>query len=102
MVCSLFVGVCLHRRSAVAARGRPIPAKTRRPMARRWPRIGAMELHVVIIGDKDLSGQRHRKLHDGIRSGRLAADERLPPSRLLAEQLKISRKTVSEVYARLT
>ena len=62
----------------------------------------AMELHVVITGDKDLSGQLYRQLRDAIRSGRLAADEQLPPSRLLAARLKISRKTVSEVYARLT
>jgi GntR family transcriptional regulator/MocR family aminotransferase len=61
-----------------------------------------MELHVVITGDKDLSGQLYRQLHDAIRSGRLAVDAQLPPSRLLAAQLKISRKTVSEVYARLT
>ena len=61
-----------------------------------------MELHVVIAGDKDLSGQLYRQLRDAIRDGRLAADEQLPPSRLLARQLKISRKTVSEVYARLT
>ena len=61
-----------------------------------------MELHVLIDGDKDLSGQLYRQLHDAIRSGRLPADERLPPSRLLAAQLKVSRKTVSEVYARLT
>src|SRR5471032_2232017 len=62
----------------------------------------AMELHVVITGEKDLSGQLYRQLHDAIRSGRLAVDEQLPPSRLLAARLKISRKTVSEVYARLT
>ena len=61
-----------------------------------------MELHVVITGDKDLSGQLYRQLDDAIRSGRLPADEQLPPSRLLAQQLGISRKTVSEVYARLT
>jgi len=61
-----------------------------------------MELHVVITGDKDLSGQLHRQLRDAIRDGRLAADEQLPPSRLLAAQLGLSRKTVSEVYARLT
>ncbi len=63
---------------------------------------GTMELHVLIDGDKDLSGQLYRQLRDAIRGGRLPADEQLPPSRLLAEQLKISRKTVSEVYARLT
>ena len=60
-----------------------------------------MELHVVITGDKDLSGQLYRQLRDAIRDGRLAAGEQLPPSRLLAERLRISRKTVSEVYARL-
>jgi GntR family transcriptional regulator/MocR family aminotransferase len=62
----------------------------------------AMELHVVITGDKDLSGQLYRQLRDAIRGGRLPADEQLPPSRLLAQRLGISRKTVSEVYARLT
>jgi GntR family transcriptional regulator/MocR family aminotransferase len=61
-----------------------------------------MELHVVIDGSKDLSGQLHRQLHDAIRGGRLPAGEQLPPSRLLAQQLGVSRKTVSEVYARLT
>ena len=60
-----------------------------------------MELHVVITGDKDLSGQLYRQLRDAIRGGRLPAGEQLPPSRLLAERLGISRKTVSEVYARL-
>jgi GntR family transcriptional regulator/MocR family aminotransferase len=44
----------------------------------------AMELHVVITGDKDLSGQLYRQLRDAIRTGRLPADEQLPPSRLLA------------------
>jgi GntR family transcriptional regulator/MocR family aminotransferase len=61
-----------------------------------------MQLHVVITGDKDLSGQLYRQLEEAIRSGRLPAEEQLPPSRLLAQQLGISRKTVSEVYARLT
>src|SRR2546422_351112 len=61
-----------------------------------------MELHVVIDGDKDLTGQLYRQLKDAIRSGRLAAGEKLPPSRLLAEQLGLSRKTVAEAYARLT
>lgn len=61
-----------------------------------------MELHVVIDGDKDLTGQLYRQLKEAIRSGRLAAGERLPPSRLLAEQLGLSRKTVGEAYGRLT
>ncbi|RQO45127.1 DNA-binding protein [Variovorax sp. KBW07] len=61
-----------------------------------------MELHVVIDGDKDLTGQLYRQLKEAVRTGRLAAGEKLPPSRLLAEQLGLSRKTVAEAYARLT
>jgi GntR family transcriptional regulator/MocR family aminotransferase len=61
-----------------------------------------MELHIVIEGTRDLGGQLYRQLSDAIRSGRLADGQQLPPSRLLAEQIGLSRKTVSEVYARLT
>jgi GntR family transcriptional regulator/MocR family aminotransferase len=61
-----------------------------------------MELHIVIEGKKDLSGQLYRQLADSIRAGRLADGQQLPPSRLLAEQLGLSRKTVADVYTRLT
>ncbi|GAB2844384.1 PLP-dependent aminotransferase family protein [Pseudoduganella ginsengisoli] len=61
-----------------------------------------MELHIVIEGRKDLAGQLYRQLGDAIRSGRLAHGQQLPPSRLLAEQLGVSRKTVSDAYSRLT
>ncbi|WP_228893169.1 MocR-like pyridoxine biosynthesis transcription factor PdxR [Pseudoduganella aquatica] len=61
-----------------------------------------MELHITIEGRKDLAGQVYRQLSDAIRSGRLADGQQLPPSRLLAEQLGLSRKTVSEAYSRLT
>jgi len=61
-----------------------------------------MELHIVIEGKKDLSGQLYRQLRDAILSGRLASGEQLPPSRLLSEQLGLSRKTVSDAYAKLT
>jgi len=61
-----------------------------------------MELHVVINGRKDLAGQLYRQLRSAIESGRLAAGAQLPPSRLLAEQLGISRKTISDTYAQLT
>ena len=61
-----------------------------------------MEMHVVIDGDKDLTGQLYRQLRQAITSGRLATGEKLPLTRLLAEQLKLSRKTVAEAYARLT
>lgn len=61
-----------------------------------------MELHIVIQGRKDLSKQLYEQLRDSIESGRLAAGTQLPPSRLLAEQLGLSRKTISDTYARLT
>lgn len=61
-----------------------------------------MEMHIVIKGDKDLAGQLYQQMKDAIHSGRLAAGSQIPPSRLLAEQLGISRKTVSTVYAKLT
>ena len=61
-----------------------------------------MELHVVINGRKDLAGQLYSQLRSAIESGRLAAGTQLPPSRLLAEQLGISRKTISDTYAQLT
>ncbi|PQZ93399.1 MULTISPECIES: PLP-dependent aminotransferase family protein [Pseudomonas] len=61
-----------------------------------------MELHVVINGRKDLAEQLYQQLREAISSGRLAAGAQLPPSRLLAEQLGISRKTVSDTYATLT
>src|SRR5690349_12529120 len=61
-----------------------------------------MELHVVINGRKDLAGQLYQQLRAAIESGRLAAGTQLPPSRLLAEQLGISRKTISDTYAQLT
>ena len=60
-----------------------------------------MELHIVIEGRKDLGGQLYRQLSDAIRAGRLADGQQLPPSRLLAGQLGLSRKTVSDVYTRL-
>jgi GntR family transcriptional regulator/MocR family aminotransferase len=61
-----------------------------------------MELHIVINGRKDLAAQLYQQLREAIAAGRLSAGAQLPPSRLLAEQLGISRKTVSDTYATLT
>lgn len=61
-----------------------------------------MELHIVIKGRKDLANQLYDQLRDSIESGRLAAGVQLPPSRLLAVQLGLSRKTISDAYSRLT
>ena len=61
-----------------------------------------MELHLVINGRKDLAAQLYQQLREAIATGRLSAGAQLPPSRLLAEQLGVSRKTVSDTYATLT
>ncbi|WP_122662040.1 PLP-dependent aminotransferase family protein [Pseudomonas viridiflava] len=61
-----------------------------------------MELHIVIKGRKDLANQLYEQLRDSIECGRLAAGVQLPPSRLLATQLGLSRKTISDTYSRLT
>lgn len=60
-----------------------------------------MELHLNIVGNKDLSGQVFRQLSEAIRSGRLVDGQRVPPTRLLAAQLGISRKPVAEAYQKL-
>ncbi|MBK4989953.1 MocR-like pyridoxine biosynthesis transcription factor PdxR [Pseudomonas sp. S36] len=61
-----------------------------------------MELHIRLEGRKGLADQLYRQLRASIDSGHLAAGSQLPPSRLLAVQLGVSRKTVAEAYSRLT
>lgn len=61
-----------------------------------------MELHIRPEGRKGLADQLYQQLRAGIDSGHLAAGTQLPPSRLLAVQLGVSRKTVAEAYSRLT
>lgn len=61
-----------------------------------------MELHIQITGDTDLSGQVYRAIAGAIAEGRLQHGQQLPPSRLLASQLGISRKPVADAYSRLT
>jgi GntR family transcriptional regulator/MocR family aminotransferase len=48
-----------------------------------------------------LHAQIEAQLRDGVRSGRLAAGERLPSSRALAAELGISRGVVVEAYGQL-
>src|SRR5919204_3765114 len=48
-----------------------------------------------------LRSQLERELRDAIRSGRLAAGERLPSSRVLARELGISRGLVLDCYSQL-
>jgi len=52
-------------------------------------------------GAVPLRAQLEEQLRDAVRSGRLAADERLPSSRTLAGQLRLSRGVVQECYEQL-
>ncbi|MEV0598759.1 PLP-dependent aminotransferase family protein [Streptomyces sp. NPDC050315] len=56
-------------------------------------------------GDAPLGGKADwlaRRLRQAIADGRLAVGSRLPPSRVLAAELRVSRGVVTEAYRRLT
>src|SRR5579859_2304004 len=60
----------------------------------------------VLLGIDPLSSEAlHRQLYDALRaailSGRLHPGDKLPASRVLAEQLSLSRTTVAEAYDQL-
>ena len=61
-----------------------------------------MEVHVSLVGRKDLTGEIHRQLRRAILDGRLPSGGRLPPTRELARRLNVSRTTVPAAYARRT
>lgn len=52
-------------------------------------------------GSRTAREQLISALREGIRSGRLGTDTRLPPSRALAADLGLARNTVAEAYAEL-
>jgi GntR family transcriptional regulator/MocR family aminotransferase len=60
-----------------------------------------VELHVSLIGRKNLSGEIYRQLRRVILDGRLRPGDLLPPSRELARGLGVSRNTVTVAYDRL-
>jgi GntR family transcriptional regulator/MocR family aminotransferase len=68
----------------------------------RTPLLAAMELHVSLIGRRDLTGEIYRQLRRAILDGRLPSGHRLPPTRELARRLSVSRNTVTVAYDRLT
>jgi GntR family transcriptional regulator/MocR family aminotransferase len=61
-----------------------------------------MDVHVTLADRGDLTARIYRQLLDAILDGRLRVGERLPPTRVLAAQLAVSRNTVSVAYERLT
>lgn len=60
-----------------------------------------MELHVSLVGRKNLSVEIYRQLRRAIIDGVLAPGDPLPPSRELARRLSVSRTTVTVAYDRL-
>ena len=60
-----------------------------------------MDIHLVLNRDAPLRAQLERELRDAIRVGRLRAGSKLPPTRLLADELSVSRGVVVEAYAQL-
>jgi GntR family transcriptional regulator / MocR family aminotransferase len=67
-----------------------------------WAGLGP---ELLLVLDRELTeplrSQLERALRDAIRSGRLAAGERLPSSRAMAAELRISRGLVLECYSQL-
>jgi GntR family transcriptional regulator/MocR family aminotransferase len=59
-----------------------------------------VELHLDPDGG-DLTSRLYRELRQAVRDGRLRPGDRLPPTRELATQLKLSRGTVATAYERL-
>jgi GntR family transcriptional regulator/MocR family aminotransferase len=60
-----------------------------------------VELHVSLVGRKNLTGEIYRQLRRAILDGRLPPGSRLPATRELAAQLSVSRTTVVVAYDRL-
>ena len=60
-----------------------------------------MEIHVSLIGRKNLSGEIYRQLRRAILADTLRPGDVLPPSRELARRLGVSRTTVTVAYDRL-
>ena len=61
-----------------------------------------MDLHINLVGRKNLSGEIYRQIRRAITDGRLRPGDCLPASRDLARSLQVSRTTVTVAYDRLT
>lgn len=62
-----------------------------------WP----VDIHLALDRSVPLRAQLERELRAAIRSGRLRAGAKLPPSRVLADELEVSRGVVVEAYSQL-
>jgi GntR family transcriptional regulator / MocR family aminotransferase len=60
-----------------------------------------MTLHISLVGRPDLVGEIYRQIRQAILDRKLKAGDRLPPTRVLAKSLAVSRSTVTAAYERL-
>ena len=60
-----------------------------------------MDLHISLVGRKNLSSEIYRQIRRAIADGRLRPGDSLPASRDLARSLQVSRTTVTVAYDRL-
>jgi len=58
-------------------------------------------LHISLVGRTDLIGEIYRQIRQAILEGKLKPGERLPPTRVLAKSLSVSRSTVTAAYEQL-
>ncbi|MBX6722785.1 MAG: winged helix-turn-helix transcriptional regulator, partial [Dactylosporangium sp.] len=71
---------------------------------RWWPgptRRRRVELHITLGPRREHATRIYQQLLEAILDGRLREGDRLPATRVLAEQLAVSRTTVSVAYERL-
>jgi GntR family transcriptional regulator/MocR family aminotransferase len=61
-----------------------------------------MELHISLVGRTQLTKEIYRQLRQIILDGKLRHGDLLPPSRVLAQSLGVSRTTVAVAYDRLS
>jgi GntR family transcriptional regulator / MocR family aminotransferase len=64
-------------------------------------RSGPVDIHLALDRAAPLRAQLERELRDAIRGGRLRAGAKLPPSRVLADELRVSRGVVVVAYSQL-
>ena len=60
-----------------------------------------MDIHLTLDRSVPLRPQIEHELRAAIRAGRLRGGAKLPPSRLLAEELAVSRGVIVEAYSQL-
>jgi GntR family transcriptional regulator/MocR family aminotransferase len=60
-----------------------------------------MDIHLVLDRTAPLRSQLEHELRGAVRAGRLRAGTKLPPSRVLADELGVSRGVVVEAYSQL-